>query len=448
MLTGDWNYHHPLLLLTASKVVVEATETPATRQGVVETGRAVSAGLTALAIVALSLLAFQWRGWPAALAAGGGLMFHHQLYELSHYMKEDSALLCGLALSWLALLHFERAPSLVRAALLGAACALAISGKYIGVIVLLAAGPALWRSGGKARAVAFGISLLGVLALVNWPLLAHFGDFRASLARETDFVVNGQKGSTRSVPHAQYWNIFIDNTAPVIWVLLLCFLQARWRERRAITPAHWHLIAFPFVYALALSFSPKSNDRYFLPATAALTVLAAMGVSDVARLFGKKWIAGVAAAALVLGQMPSWVRYERAFQNDDSRELLEWCRAELPADAVIAKDSRVWLPDPAKSDGVPAGVIPQKVRAAKFAADLGSLSELREQGITHVAVSESDYGRFFLKSLKPKKGEESDFHRRKAFYESLLREGKLIFERDRGTVIYLHPGIRVYSIAG
>ena len=42
--------------------------------------------------------------------------------------------------------------------------------------------------------------------------------------------------------------------------------------------------------------------------------------------------------------------------------------------------------------------------------------------------------------------EEAEFARRKAFYERLFREGKMVFERERGTVLYLHPGIRVYQI--
>jgi hypothetical protein len=425
-------------------------------QSVVEAGRAVAAAFTALAVVALSLLAYQWRGWPPALAVGVALMLHHQLFELSHYMKEDTALLCGLALVWLTLLLFERAPSIPRAAALGAACALAISGKYIGAIALLAALPTLWRAGGKLRTMAFLVALAAMLIAVNWPLLANPEAFRASLARETEFVLEGQKGSTRSVPHAQYWNIFIDNTTPAMWLLLLIFLAARWRERRALTPARWHIIAFPFVYALALSFSPKSNDRYFLPASAAFTLLAGLGVVDAARLFGKRWVMWPAAVALTGCQLFSlpppyldwrcFAEYWKAFQHDDSRELIDWCRKELPADAVIAKDSRIWLPDPAKPEGVPANAIPQKVLASKFAADLGPLDVQRAKGVTHIAVSESDYGRFGLKSIQPKKGQEEDFARRKAFYESLLREGELLFERDRGTVIYLHPGIRVYWI--
>jgi hypothetical protein len=120
---------------------------------------------------------------------------------------------------------------------------------------------------------------------------------------------------------------------------------------------------------------------------------------------------------------------------------------QLPPTAVIAKDSRVALPDPTKKrDVARLGTIPQKVLGERFAADLGTVEELRARGVTHVAVSESDYGRFFLNGLRPQAGEKVDFDRRKTFYESLLRDEELIYERDRGTVIYLHPGIRVYRL--
>ncbi len=446
VLTGEWNFNHPMLLLRVAKIAVDASGIPRDPQSVVEMGRAVSATFTSLAVVAFSLFAFQWRGWLAALAAGGSLMFSHQLFELSHYMKEDTALLFGLSLALLALGLFEAKPSLANACAMGAACALAISGKYIGAVVLLATGPTLLKAERKYCRVAFFLGLAAVLVIVNWPLISDFHTFQSSFARETTFVVEGQKGSTRSIPHAQYWNIFIDNTTPAIWLLLILFIAARWGGWTAITLTRWHAVAFPFFYALMLSFSPKSNDRYFLPATAMFTVLAALAVPDVARLFHRKWTAPLAAAILVLSQLPSWLRYERAFQNDDSRELQAWCREQLTPDAVIAKDSRIWLPDPKKPDGVPADAIPQKIMPAKFAADLGTLDEIRAKGITHVAVSESDYGRFFLKSLQPKKGEEEGYARRKKFYEKLFREGDVVFERDRGTVIYLHPGIRVYRL--
>ncbi|HET6408720.1 MAG TPA: hypothetical protein VFG14_12620, partial [Chthoniobacteraceae bacterium] len=67
-------------------------------------------------------------------------------------------------------------------------------------------------------------------------------------------------------------------------------------------------------------------------------------------------------------------------------------------------------------------------------------------GITHVIISESDYGRYFRKSLKPQKGAESKFAESRKFYERLRHEGELLREWKRGTVIYLHPGIEIYRL--
>ena len=462
VLTGEWNFHHPMLLLSTTSAVVKMLGVVPSEQPVVEAGRWVSAAFIAGAVVALALLAYAWRGWAASLAAGGALLLQHQLFELAHYMKEDSALLLGVALSFLTACAFWQKPGAGRAALLGAAVGVAISGKYIGVCMLAVALPVLWCAPGKKgrRTACFFGALAAVLVLVNLPLLLHLGAFENSLGREMESVVHGQRGMTRRVPHTQYWNIFRDNTTPVVWVLLAVFLAARWRERRAVSLAERLLIAFPFAYALALSFSPKSNDRYFLPATAVLTLLAACGAVDAARLLTRwlplRWALAVCVAALVASEavaLPppldwrTFTEYFAAFQRDDNAEFLAWIRAELPPEAVIAKDSRIQLPDPGnKKDGLRFAPMPQKILAERFAADLGTLAELRARGVTHLAVSGSDYGRFSLPGLLPQPGERASFERRKAFYEALLRDGELVFWRERGTVLYLHPGIRLYRL--
>ena len=245
-----------------------------------------------------------------------------------------------------------------------------------------------------------------------------------------------------------------------MWVLLAVFLAARWRERRAVSLAEWLMLAFPFAYAIALSFSPKSNDRYFLPATAVFTLLAALGAVDAARLLARRmplrWALAGCAAVLVAAQTVSapppldWhtlAEYFAAFQHDDNAEFIAWIKAELPPDAVIAKDSRIQLPDPGNAKDLRRfAPLPQKILAERYVADLGTMDELRARGVTHLAVSESDYGRFLLTGSIPQKGEAEDFARRKAFYETLLRDGKPIFQRERGTVLYLHPGIRLYRL--
>jgi len=385
---------------------------------------------------------------------------HHQLYELSHYMKEDAALLLGTSLVALAVIWFDRRPGRARAAWVGVACALAISGKYIGAVLLLVALPVIWipRPHRGQRLLAFSAALALTLVVVNLPLLTNAATFRNSFRREMDFAVHGQRGMTRRIPHAQYWNVFIDNTTPAIWLCLVAFGLASWRDRLTLTRAQWCVLAFPFLYAALLSFSPKSNDRYFLPATALLTTFAAIGVRDVARwsdhLQDARAVMPLGAVALLALQFLGWSRthpglwqYDVAFRTDDAAELVRWIRKTLPPNAVIASDNRTGLPNERRIEqGRVAEPLSQKVLGKRYAADVGSFAELRAAGVTHVAVSESDYGRFFLEGLRPQTDEDEDFTRRRSFYEELFRSGKKLWETPRGTVIYLHPGIRLYEI--
>lgn len=478
--TGKFNYHHPMLLLATARLATDVLHTSKKPQAMVEVGRGVSAAFMAGAVVMFALLAFLWRGWRAGLVTGVALALHHQIYELAHYMKEDSALLFGVAWTFLAALAYTQRPTLWRVAVLGAGCALAISGKYIGIVVLGVALPVLWASsrGGEGRRVrhlgAFFGAFLVVLIAVNFSLFIHLVTFRQSLDRELDLVVKGQGEVTRSVPHALYWNVFIDNSTPAIWILLVSLISVCYERWHRLMLPQKLLIWFPFLYGLMLSFSPKENDRYFLPATAVFTTLAAVGAESLPYLLAgiyrgwdgrtaqrllsrnsRRWIMLAASVVLVILQIsgwsstkPGWTQYDAAFVRDDIASLLSWMRKELPADAVVVADSRAGLRDARRRKNRETGQsIPQKVTVAKFASDAGSLDELRAQGVTHVVISEQSYGRFLLGDLRPQDpSKTAQFEAARQFYEELLRNGELLFEKERGTVIYLHPGIRVYRI--
>ncbi|MEO8352164.1 MAG: hypothetical protein ABI680_10580, partial [Chthoniobacteraceae bacterium] len=81
ILSGEWNLHHPMLLLDGARLYLAAAGTERDSQAVVEAGRTVSAIFISAAVVVLSLLAWCWRGWGAALGIGGILAWHHQLFE-------------------------------------------------------------------------------------------------------------------------------------------------------------------------------------------------------------------------------------------------------------------------------------------------------------------------------------------------------------------------------
>lgn len=458
LLSGKWNFHHPLLMLMSARIAVKFNGAEPTNQSAVVLGRTFSALFAAFSLVLFFWLAHKPLAEGSALVVAFLLLFHHQFFELAHYFKEDTALLIGIAFTLVAIQKFWQAPGRGSAALLGFACAVAISGKYTGGVMLLLAIPAIllapasgWR---RVSAVVFflAVFLIG-FAVINFPFLQSLDTFTSSFGRELGMVVHGQEGMTRSIPHAQYWNVFHDNINPVLLVFLVSHVVTFWRTRHHRSLPEWMTLLFPFAYVLALSFSPKSNDRYFLPATAIFTYLAGLGVVDVARWlsdrFGisSKRTLALCTAVAIGSQMPSFYRYWNAFQIDDRADLRAWIETHLPANAVLVIDPRCGLPSPDRTDDLKRqSPLPQKVLRKKYAADFGSLEELRTQGVTHVVVSQSDYGRFFLKSLRPHDAYREKYEANRLFYERLFKEGKLLWKRQRGKVIYLHPGVEVYAL--
>jgi hypothetical protein len=231
------------------------------------------------------------------------------------------------------------------------------------------------------------------------------------------------------------------------------------RRRREITFAQWALLIFPFAYAILLSFSPKENDRYFLPASALFTLLAALGAMELPSLIRHRvrprLAQGIACVALVAAQFPSWsddrgglLRYNSAFQRDDTAELVTWLRANVPPAAAIAKDDKVRLPTPLRR-GTTFGTtpLPHKILTDDYVADLGTLGELRANGVTHVVITSSTYGKFRRASLRPTGKNADKFEARKNFYDDLRRYYYPVKAWPRGTVLYLHPGLEVYYIA-
>ena len=91
-------------------------------------------------------------------------------------------------------------------------------------------------------------------------------------------------------------------------------------------------------------------------------------------------------------------------------------------------------------------VLPQEVLTAEWVADLGTLDELRQRGVTHVAVCRTRYGRLFSDTRRPTEEAEAEFLRRKTFYEKLFDTGELLWEKESGAVTHLQPALRLYRI--
>ena len=68
--------------------------------------------------------------------AGLAVALQEDLFEMAHYMKEDPALLFGLALALFAAHVWWRYPGRPALRFLAIACGLAASGKYLGSVAI------------------------------------------------------------------------------------------------------------------------------------------------------------------------------------------------------------------------------------------------------------------------------------------------------------------------
>jgi len=455
LIQGEFNFNHPLLLLQTARVVAYFTKAGDSQQTVTEAGRFSSALFSAAAIACLVLVAAHLRGSWAAVAAGLLLVTNSQLYELSHYMKEDPALVFGIAAFFLALVRCWIAPSPTRFLLLGGAAALAISGKYIGALVLPVAFLPIFahRARWACWLGCFVAGLFLILAAINYPMAGEFAKFTSNVEREMDYAAHGHKGLTRSVPHGVYTKVFIDAAGPFVCALLVIYYAGllrvgyRWRNLHA---SEWALALFPVAYAIILSFSPKTHHRYFLPDTLLFCTIAALAVfhpatdrlSHISRIVRHVLLGGA-----IIWSCAKLVRVDAAFQNDSRQALIEYVKKNVPPDATIVQDKRVNLPSrDEKRHADSPYFVDQTMLGKLFAADVGTIDELRARGIRYVAVANDDYNRFFLKTHKPKAEERDEYERRKAFYTQLFAEGTLLWQCPSGPQQYLQPAIKFYYL--
>ena len=203
--------------------------------------------------------------------------------------------------------------------------------------------------------------------------------------------------------------------------------------------------------------SPRTSDRYFLPAAVLFNFNALVGVGVSAewftRAFGKFRVAGqIAFAALAVG-IGWWGQFQlfektcAQFQTDDRRDLEAWMETNLPAGSKVVQDDTIHLPDPGdhKQEGL-ARAFKHTVTTREFAPDLGTLAELRAQGVRYVVTSPKKSLRYTGGGMVPSDDAREEFERRKTFYTALPQQAKLLKKWEMAEIDTLHPGIELYDL--
>lgn len=435
---GRYNFHHPLLMLNSVRVFTEAMGKARDFEFVKLYGRWSSVIFTSLAVVLLVLVSARLYGRLIAVAAGVFLLSNPHLFDLAHYFKEDPALLFGISLSLFAMLVFSDAPGFGAGIFLGFATSCAVSGKYAGALVIpFSIYIVLATSKSRARDLTtmLGACAVGCL-LINLPAFLALGSASSSLDREIGLLAGPKKEVSRSVPHGVYSNVYWQSSTPVLVGLLVLYGLGLVRRGFRLKPVEWVMVLLPVVYIVMLSFLPKTNHRYFLPAAAMLACLSAAGLMPILQLKMGRRIAALLILASFAWQIPRLYHADIGFTQSHQTEAFQFLLTHLPPGSKTMEDRRVYFPPHNEPTILRRNVAPGD-----------TLESLRGQGFTHIIVTSRMYGGFFKKSAKPSQEGASDFAKMKSFYETLFEQGILLKEWPMGGNQYLANPLRIYSIA-
>jgi hypothetical protein len=463
------NFKHPLLLMNATRGLARLVGVDGDRQAAARAGRFVSAAFGALAVATLAALAWLEWGLFAALCVAVVVGLSHGLFTFSHFMKEDTALVFGLAAALLGACWLLRRPSAAAAAAFGAGCALALSAKYAGATVLAVVPPVLWgalrgQPTGPARGLAAWLTgFAACFAVVNVSVLLDPAGFRAGLAYEADHVTTGGGRPFAGVLSAAYARSLLAQTTLPVLALGLGTLGCGLVGWRRHTPSERLLAAFPLLYFAVLQVAPIKATRYLLPVVVAVHAAAGVGVAALARSLAAR-VPALAAprrraalgAALLAGVALTQIRavalHLDEFAGESRSALYAFVRDHVPPESAVLQDRYAGLSDPIEGYTTPdQPALRTWVLTRHYAVDYGSVDDMRAAGVEYVAVCERTYGRFFG---APRRFDSDDvrerFERRRARYAELFERGELVFEAGRSRVagVAVNPVVRLYRLPG
>jgi hypothetical protein len=435
---GRHNFNHPLLMLNSVRFLTGALGKSQDAEFVKLAGRWSSVVFSSLAVGLLVLVAGRLHGRFVAAAAGVFLITNPMLFQLSHFFKEDPALLFGLSLTLVAMLVFSSSKSAPAAVFLGVASACTVSGKYAGALIIPFSIYIIFAcSENRRRDLAAMLLACGVaFGLINLPLLAApIGGYR-SLKREVALLAGVHSHEFLNVePYWIYGRYYLESATAALTVLMLAYGYTIFKRGFRLNPVECVIIVWPLVYVGVLTFQTRPFERYLLPASCLFACLSAFGLGSLFALPAGRILAALAVVAAIIPQAPRLYRIEREFIQDRQAEVAQFLESHLPSGSVLMADSRVYLP-PLNGRSV--------VRRAL--SDNDTIEGLIALGFTHVAVTSRKYAQFFAKTPRNKTLDIGHLENVRASYERLFQDGILVKEWKSEDKNGRNRFLRIYSI--
>tara|TARA_Y100000589_G_scaffold12817_1_gene10432 strand:- start:634 stop:2166 length:1533 start_codon:yes stop_codon:yes gene_type:complete len=445
----DRNHRHPPMLLDLSHLVHQVRGHSDDLPDVVASGRLVSAIAGALATILLAVSAHILAGPLAGVLVGLMVGLCPSLTVLSHYMKEDSLLILGIASVMLAATIFWRKCRWWTAAILAMTSIFTLLTKYIGVVVVLAGIVLLiakLRTVEKRQRpsilIAFTIALIAAFSLLGFQWWGNWNDAIKGLAYEWNHVRSGHIDLKFTlIGSLQYYAFQIPwqlNYWPILPGLLGVFSLIRSKDSTLRIVARF-VLGLCLIYGLLMVVGRVAQDRYALPVVIMICWFAGIWMAHWISTQNSKQLRqrlSVLLCCCVVGMM-GYRAYQVMYQFDhDGRPAMgQWVRENLNASSVVVEDMYCAMPDQRNPMMVKLyGKWEPQIQIRRYAAEFGRVDQLRAKGVTHVAICNYSYDRFVnIKGLQPTSDDAKSLARIehcRTFYSQLISTKPVIWSHQ------------------
>jgi hypothetical protein len=452
---GTWDFHRPLLSAVTTKALKNLLHVPDNIQSVVELGRMVSALFAVGSIVCLCLIAYFLGSATAAGFLAVLLLCQHQLFAVAHSMSENSSLLFGASLVILAIVLLEQRTTVARSLFLGVSVALAISAKYIGVLLIFPALVAVLSRCDRElrvnRLMEFVLGFLFVILVVNFYAVTALPVTALDVLDDLGLALAQAPEGFKNLVHGNYWLVLWHNTTPAIWIMIgasIWLFCVRWRRLRL---SEVMLGLIPLVYFLLLLFGPYGDLR-FLPVIGFTYTFAVVGIASLAALISRApeevsgWLIPILFATCLAACFLEFLRgypYYAAFNWDQRLEMLDWMDGNISPGSHVSADPSVLLPQLLGQSKQKHEFVLVSEERLNMKEDLPKLADA---GVDYVVVSPADYQELFAATGPLATSDDKALSASKQFYAELFKRGTLLWRRDPGPVRNLQPGLEIYRL--
>lgn len=439
--TGNWNFHHPMALLSTARFFVAEEMT---LQATTERGRAVVSGYTALGMTCLVALAWWGFGGAAGVAAGIFLLLNPDGYLFARVFKEDPVLFAGMAGFALAAgIWLSRPGGVWNVVMLGLFAGLALSAKYIGVyltglmllLLIFRKGtvPMVWKRLGIGIATA-----VGVFVVVNIPMIMAFDSAQSALSAELDRQVGGRFVERESWVQFRIFRSIWDSHDKWQWLLIGAgSIILFWRSNAKAKAVFFAASSVSLLYAAIICLAPGYAGRYGMPWSMFVSFFAAAGFGLLFNAVlraekGKRAIAGVLTVLCVAGLLAARMQYRNGlrpvrkdFATDSHRAVNDWLLKHAAEGAKVLQSKQVGLPGTDHlAENEPLIFEPgAEVTTMQFVSDFGTYDELMASDFKYVAIGSKEYVHFYRVPKEQSEAGETVKVPRSEFYMNLIDSG-------------------------